>query len=64
MRRKTRGTGRSATLSVEETQAALQMVMDSVGPRGVANESPASPEVSNFEQTLFRASRYGYAFEQ
>lgn len=55
---------KKGVLSVEETQAALQMAMDSVGPRGMTNEGSGVSEVYNFEQTLFRASRYDYAFEQ
>jgi hypothetical protein len=40
------------------------MAMDSVGPRGMTKEGSGVSEVSSFEQTLFRASRYEYAFEQ
>jgi hypothetical protein len=55
---------KKGVLSVEETQAALQMAMDSVGPREMTKEGSGVSELTNFEQTLFRASRYDYAFEQ
>ncbi len=38
--------------------------MDSVGPREMTKEGSGVSELTNFEQTLFRASRYDYAFEQ
>ncbi len=36
---------KKGVLSVEETQAALQMAMDSVGPRGDAKEGPGVSRV-------------------
>ena len=42
---------KKGVLGVEETQAALQMAMDSVGPREMTKEGSGVSELTNFEQT-------------